>query len=141
MDRQTIIEIIKNSADSYGSSNPQQIKQLTSSCKKASDRELFFGLFSFFYDPALQENAYQRQQLAGTILFNAAPECPLELDGVIYAAPKYWDLSIEELPWYICRVFGKSKVQEFLEELMPNVEEGGVKKSFETMLFWANGYK
>ena len=141
MDRQTIIEKIRNSADSYGSSNPQQIKQLTSSCKNVSARETFFGLFSFFYDPALQENAYQRQQLAGKILFKVAPECPLELDGVIYAAPKYWDLSIEELPWYICKVFGKYKVQKFLEELLPNVEEGEIKQSFKTLLFWVNGYR
>ena len=69
MDRQTIIEKIRDSADRYGASNPQQYKQLVSRYKNASDRELFFGLFTFFYDPDLQDNAYQRQQLAGTILF------------------------------------------------------------------------
>jgi len=114
MDRQTIMEKVRASADRYGPSNPQQIKQLISSLGNAPERELFFGLFSFFYDPDLQENSVQRQQLAGAILFEISPPCPLELDGAIYAIPKYWDLSIEE---------------------------DDIKKSFKTMLFWANGYQ
>ena len=141
MDRQTIIEKIRDSADRYGASNPQQIKQIISSFGNAAERELFFGLFSFFYDPSLQENSCQRQQLAGTILFEISPPCPLEMDGAIYAVPKYWDLSVEELPWYLCNIFDKTRVCEFLEELLPSVEEGEVKRSFKTMLFWANGYK
>jgi len=140
-DRHTIIEKVSNSADKYGSSNSQQFKQLLFSCGKASDREMFFGLFSFFYDPALQENSYNRQQLAGTILFQLFPACPLKLDGVIYAIPKYWDLSVEEVPWYLCKTFGKVAVQSFLEELIPDVEHNELKQSFKTMLFWANGYK
>jgi len=140
-DRLEITDKIRDSADRYGSSNAQQIKQLISSCENAPEREQFFGLFSFFYDPTLQENAYQRQQLAATILYEISPSCPLNLDGVIYAMPKYWDLSIEELPWYLCKVFGKLKVQEFLEELLSDVKEGEIKKSFKTMLFWVKGYK
>jgi len=141
MDRQTIVEKVKNSADKFGSSNTQQIKQLTSSCKNASDRELFFGLYSFFYDPDIQENNYQRQQLAGIILYKVSPKCPLDLDGAIYAAPKHWNRSVKELPWYLCKVFGKSKVKEFLEKLLPSVEEGDTKECFKTMLFLSNDYK
>ena len=109
MDRQAIIEKIKSSADRYGSSNKQQKKQLFSWLKNASERELFFGLFSFFCDPGLQDNQYERQQLAGTILFSMKPDCPLKLDGAIYATPTHWDLSVEELPWYLCEKFGKKK--------------------------------
>jgi len=141
MDRLAIIEKIKVSADRYGSSNKQQREQLVSSLQKASERELFFGLFSFFYDPELQNNPYERQQLAGTILFAIKPDCPLKLEGAVYAIPAYWDLSVEELPWYLCEKFGQKEVQSFLESLLPDVEEGDIKNSFKTMLFWANGYK
>jgi hypothetical protein len=141
MDRQAIIEGIRSSADKYGSSNKQQRTQLVSRLKNASERELFFGLFSFFYDPELQDNQYERQQLAGTFLFSIKPDCPLNLDGAIYAIPAYWDLSVEELPWYLCEKFGQTEVQAFIEDLLPDVEEGDIKNSFKTMLFWTKGYK
>ncbi len=141
MNRKAVVEKVKISADKYGSSNTQQIEQVTSVLKQATDRELFFGLFSFFYDPELQENNYQRQKLAGLILFKISPKCPLELDGAIYAIPKHWDRSIEELPWYLCKAFGKAAVQKFLKELLPDVKEGEIKESFKTMLFLSNEYK
>ena len=139
LNRQTIVEKVSNSADRYGASNPQQLSQLSHSLVNASENELFFGLFSFFYDPALQ-SSFERQKLAGTLLYELGPACPLELDGAIYAIPAHWNLSVEEVPWYFCKVFGKSVVQEFLEELLPEVMEGNIKKSFETLLFWVKRY-
>jgi len=141
MDRELIVEKIKNSADRYGASNKQQIKQLLLLFKKASDRELFFGLFSFFYDPKLQENVFERQQLAGTVLYEIKPKCPLNLDGAILATPAYWDLSVEEFPWYLCEQFGQKNVQDFLDEFSVDVSDEKIKRGLKTMLFWANRYK
>jgi hypothetical protein len=115
MDRHSIIEKIKESADSFESSHEQQIKQLISICQEASERELFWGLFSFFYDPELQENFFKRQKLAGTVLYTISPSCPINLDGFIYAIPQYWDFKIEEVLWYLCKIFGKTTVHDFLE--------------------------
>jgi len=140
-DRQTIVERIRDSADRHGPFNHQQLKQLLLVCRKSTDPELFFGLFSFFFDTSLQDNSFERQQLAGTILLKLSPACPLGLDGVVYAVPHYWDLSVEELPWYLCNIFGKEVVQHFLEELIPDVQNDQLQRSFKTMLFWANGYK
>jgi hypothetical protein len=140
LNRQTIVEKVSNSADRYGASNPQQLNQLLRSLANASDNELFFGLFSFFYDPALQ-SSFERQQLAGTLLYELCPACPLELDGAIYAIPALWNLSVEEVPWYFCKVFGKSAVENFLVELIPEVEGGSLKKSFETLSYWVKRYK
>lgn len=137
--RQTVIEKVKRSADSNGSSNPQELKQLILSLSGVSDNELFFGLFSFFYDPALQ-SSFERQQLAGALLYELSPSCSLNLDGAIYALPAHWNLSVKEVPWYLCKAFSKGAVQEFLEELLPDVIEGSVKKSCEAMLFWVKNY-
>lgn len=140
LNRQTIVETVSNSADLYGASNPQQLNELLRSLANASDNELFFGLFSFFYDPAIQ-SSFERQQLAGTLLYELCPVCPLKLDGAIYAIPTHWNLSVEEVPWYFCKVFGKNVVEIFLVELIPEVESGSVKKSFEALLYWAKRYK
>ena len=138
MDRHSIIVKIQESADKYGVSNKQEIENLTWAFKMATDRELFFGLFSFFYDPDLQENSHQRQLLAGTMLFQISPKCPLKMDGAIYASPSNWDKSVKELPWYFCKAFGKSNVQAFLEELLPNIQEGEIKEGTKAMLDWVN---
>jgi hypothetical protein len=47
-DRQIIIEKVISAADKHGASNPQQQKQLIFGCSNAPEREVFFGLFSFF---------------------------------------------------------------------------------------------
>ena len=140
-DRLKIIEKVRNSADVYGASNPQQQKELVFSCKKAKEREVFFGLFSFFYDASLQNNQYERQQLAGTILFAIQPSSPLALDASVYAAAKHWDLSVEELPWYWCKVFGKTSVMNLLIELIPACVENELRTSVKTMLFWCRKYE
>lgn len=140
-DRQKIIEKVSTAADAHGSNNPQQQKQLIFSCKNASEQEVFYGLFSFFCDTSLQENKFERQQLAGRILFVVAPDSPLELDASVFAAAKIWDLSIEELPWYWCKRFGKSAVIEFLSDLLNSCEDTELKRSIDTMLYWCNGYE
>ncbi len=140
-DRQKIIDKVTTAADVHGSLNPQQQKQLLLSCSNAAEREVFFGLFSFFYDVALQENRFERQQLAGTILLSVAPKSPLELDGSVFAAATIWDLSIEELPWYWCKIFGKSTVVKYLSELLIDCKDTKLKRSIETMLYWSKGYE
>ncbi|MCU7845080.1 MAG: hypothetical protein KZQ93_14720 [Candidatus Thiodiazotropha sp. (ex Monitilora ramsayi)] len=140
-DRLKVIEKVSNAADVHGSSNPQQQKQLIFSCKKAKEQEIFFGLFSFFYDSSLQTNQSERQELAGTILYSVLPSSPLTLDASVYAAAKYWDLSVEELPWYWCKIFGKSTVMNFITELIPDCKDDELKNSLETMLFWCRNYE
>ena len=140
-DRQIIIEKVISAADQHGASNPQQQKQLIFGCSNASEREVFFGLFSFFYDDSLQENKYERQQLAGTILYSVLPESPLALDGSIYGAAKKWDLSVEELLWYWCKKFGKSKVVSFLNDTIDSCVDSELENSLKTMLFWAKNYE
>ena len=140
-DRLKIIDKVIRAADAHGSSNPQQQKQLIFSCSNASEREVFFGLFSFFYDETLQENKFERQQLAGTILLSVAPNSALKLDGSVFAAATIWDLSIEELPWYWCKIFGKLKVVKFLSELLIDCEDTKLRRCIETMLYWSKGYR
>lgn len=140
-DRRKIIEEVTRKADKYGSANTQQRQQLLFACKKSTDRELFFGLFSLFYDKELQENYIERQHIAGYLLFELKPSCPIELEAMVYAVQNFWDYSVEEIPWYMCHIFGKETVIKFLREITPSVEDYIVRRSFETLLFWAGNYK
>lgn len=138
--RQKIQESVLLSADKYGHSNPQQFKQLVFSCGKSDDSEVFFGLFSFFYDPSLQENFFARQELAGKILYKVMPKCPLNIDGALYATPGLWEVSVEELPWYFCANFGKDQVRNFITDLIPELGDEKLVEKYKTMLFWVKMY-
>jgi hypothetical protein len=140
-DRFKVIEKVRFAADELGASNPQQLRQLISSCSDAAGREVYFGLLPFFCDRELQENHYERQKLAGTILLAVAPPSPLALDGSVYASAKYWNLSVRELPSYWCRAFGQSEVVAFLDDLVGDCAEAKLKQSVETMLFWSRRYE
>jgi hypothetical protein len=139
--REKIIEKIVFAADELGASNSQQQKQLIFCCGNAPEREVYFGLMSFFYDSRLQENHYERQKLAATILLKVAPSSPLALDASVYASAKHWNLSVNELPSYWCNAFGKDAVVAFLEDLIGSCGEAKLKRSIETMLFWARRHE
>jgi hypothetical protein len=138
--REKITEAVKSAADRYGFNNLQQCRQLAVECSGAPSREVFFGLFSFFFDPSLQENKFERQRLAGKLLLSVAPPSPLALDGSVFAAATIWDRGVEDLPRYWCRNFGKQVVVEFLSELVDDCEDPGLKSNVETMLLLAHAY-
>lgn len=140
-DRIKIVEKVTTAADEFGSSNPQQQRQLIFGCGSAPEREVYFGLMSFFYDSSLQENHYERQKLAATILLSLAPSFPLALDASVYSSAQYWNLSVGELPSYWCKAFGREEVVAFLDELLDSCSEAKLKRSVETMLFWARRYE
>ena len=140
-DRNKIIEKVMFAADELGASNPQQQRQLILSCGDASDREVYFGLLLFFCDPRLQDNHYERQKLAATILLSVAPPSPLALDASVYASAQHWNLSVSELPFYWCKAFGKEEVVAFLEDLVGSCNDARLRRSVETMLFWARRHE
>jgi hypothetical protein len=140
-DRLKVIEKVRFAADELGASNPQQLRQLTSIFSNAPAREVYFGLFSFFFDPELQQNHYERQKLAGTLLFTLAPPSPLALDGSVYASAGHWNLSVRELPSYWCKTFGQAEVVAFLDDLVGDCSKAKLKQSIKTMLFWSRRYE
>ena len=139
-DRFKVIEEVKIAADKYSGSNLQPQKKLILSCGTAPTREVFFGLLSFFFDPQLQENHCERQRLAALTLLTLATPSVLELDASVYATAQHWDLSVEELPWYWCRIFGQAEVVAFLTDLIGSCGDPALKRSVETMLFWSQRY-
>ncbi|MBE1161770.1 hypothetical protein [Dyella acidiphila] len=140
-DRSKVIEKVASAADELGASNPQQQRQLVFSCGNATEKEAYFGLMSFFYDPNLQKNHYERQKLAATILLSVAPSSPIALDASVYASAQHWNLSVSELPSYWCKVFGREEVIAFLDDLIDSCSEPKLKRSVEAMLFWARRYE
>lgn len=51
-----------------------------------------------------------------------------------------YDVSVEELPWYLCSLVGKERVLALLEELTIESITENERDSLDTMIYWAKCY-
>jgi len=91
-----------------------QRKHLTAVQQQFGDDLLFDALFGAFADDA---HGFQEQQRAGRYLIQLRPSCRLPLALAIRQSLPHWNLSIEELPFYFSKVFGRDAVSNTLAEL------------------------
>lgn len=135
------IEKISISADEFGYKNPQQIHHLVALGRSIPEADVFRSLFAFFYDPALQTNGKVRQELAGKLLLDLNPKCPLDLEQIVQSIPRVWNVTVEELPWYVCNAFGAGQVELFLQAVIETSENIHFRGAYETFLFWVQAYE
>jgi len=136
-DRIKITERVCWAADNFGSTNPQQQQFLLHVCSNSSQSEVFAGLFAFFSRPELQVNQYERQALAGKVLYKVLPFPALELEDSVYSIAPHWNLSVEELPWYWCKAYGQLEVIRCLQDINRSCREPELKRALETLLYWS----
>ncbi|MDP9603293.1 UNVERIFIED_ORG: hypothetical protein J2W38_003082 [Variovorax paradoxus] len=110
MKRDEIRTVVLQSADRFGADNPQQLAVLRSRLSRCAPAEVFAGLFAVFIEGAPKELRYQRQELAGRLFDTAEPTNQFDLVECIRASLPCYDLSVEQLPLYFVRVFGKDAV-------------------------------
>jgi hypothetical protein len=70
------------------------------------------SLLAVFADQARVETAYRDQQTAGTLLLSLVPEPHQSLEEILRSAAAYWNLSVEQLPFYLREVFGGAAVSD-----------------------------
>src|SRR5262245_39468854 len=111
-----------------------QRKHLAAVQQEFGDDLLFDALFGVFTGGS---HGFQDQQLAGQYLLQLRPSCQLPVAVAIRQSLAYWNLSIEELPFYFWRVFGRDAVSEALAALEA---EGGLTDSelraIQTYRYW-----
>lgn len=91
-------------------------EQLCARLRRAEGREVYHALFSLAcsrYDPLHTPTA-----LAGHLLLWLKPPCPVSCQEAIQAVSvSDWDLSEEEVIWYLAGHFGPGQVSEVLDAL------------------------
>lgn len=116
MKRQDVSRIVIEYADQFGPTNRPERKTIEKSLRSVESGELFEGLYALF----LLENdeySYIRQQNAGFILYKLKPKTFINIKERIRLCLSTWDVSVEELPYYLADQVGKTKVLEVLNEL------------------------
>lgn len=139
MNAAEIFAKVVGSAERFGSSNPQQLKQLSSLLGKCAPNEVLLGLLRVFTECPEDDMHFQRQELAGRLLEKITPECTFALEPTVRAVVVNYNLSIEQLPLYFARIHGKEVVTSVLNKLLLEMPNEKTKRSLETMLWWLRG--
>jgi hypothetical protein len=99
-----------------------QIKHLKSFRTQFGDDALFDALFDPFDSLSRSDYTFHDQQLVGKLLLEFQPQCPIPIGDAIERSLNQWNRSVEELPWYLERCFGRHAVLEAIQKIEENDE-------------------
>lgn len=67
------------------------------------------------------------------------------MDGSIHSSTakllKYYNLSIEQIPWYFAQQYGKQAILDILEKLKTGAVDEQQQQRIETWIWWLEGWK
>lgn len=134
--KEKIIQKIYWSVDRYGGLNPQQHSQVKSVLQKLENTDVFEILYTVLTDTERSQTRFSDQEFAGTLLFQLQPPFSLEPTQAIKMLVQCYNLSIEEIPWYFARQYGKPAVLEILTELRIQLACKQHQHSIDTWEWW-----
>ena len=114
-----------------------KLKHLKSFQAQFGDRALFDALYEPFDSTSESEYTFNDQQIAGTLLLELQPKCALGAKEVIERSLHQWNRSVEELPFYLARCFGRDTVLTVVDEIQhdPQLDDQAIEE-LETYRFW-----
>src|SRR5687767_4983603 len=96
--------------------------------------EAIFGVFS---DQSRPETAFDDQEIAGALLISLCPKCRQSLDEILRSTAGGWNVSVEQLPFYLRDVFGRDAVVEAATRLGREYpEESREARALGTIRWW-----
>ena len=78
---------------------------------------------------------------AALLLWRVNPKCPISCQEALMEMLDEWDISIEEVPFYLARQFGISTVRATTEELLTTIAAERQRINLETILYWLGCYQ
>jgi hypothetical protein len=114
-----------------------QLKHLLSMRTQFGDEFLHDTLIGAFTDSVEPDHHYQHQQVCGRYLLELCPSCHLPVKQAMRSALAKWNLSVEQLPYYFEKVFGREAVLQAIKEIeaegnLTETEQASVK----TFRYW-----
>jgi hypothetical protein len=77
---------------------------------------------------------------AAVLLRELSPECPISCEEAVRAMLPSWDVSIEEVPFYLVAHFGAGRVRDAVREVQHQVSSQPEKASLDTIVYWVGIY-
>jgi hypothetical protein len=75
---------------------------------------------------------------AACLLFVLKSACPIPCKEAIRALLRNWDISIEEVPWYLAGLFGREAMREAVEELSQEPLDREQHVRLNTVRYWTD---
>lgn len=136
MNGSEIYERVTRLADRFGSRNPQQVSFLFSILAKCEQQQLAKTLIDIF----TQENSCERQELSGALLIELKPRYVADLRTVIQSVLVHWDISVEQLRYYLAFIYGADSFKKCLADILEDDLDDNKRKKLQTMLWWMRNY-
>jgi len=136
MNSEDVYRRVVETAERFGSGNPQQLKLLFSQFAVAQAEEVVAGLFLVFSRSDPTSSTFQRQELAGRILGQLNPKVTVDLRQRLREVLPAYNASIEQVPQYLESRCGRPAVLEELRRI--EAEQPGTRTaaSARTMRWW-----
>ena len=110
-----------------------QWSDLVASTKSSQDPETFRVVFSLSIEQqSIDATVYD----AARLLYEAAPNSTLSCELAIQAMLPTWDISIEEVPWYLRNHFGIHDVREAISNIRKRILSNREIRVLETIEYW-----
>jgi hypothetical protein len=136
--RTEVHHLVADRARRHGSRNSQDFRHLRHTLSKVEAEELFWGLLQAFLTPNTG-NAYAVQELSARLLLCLNPPCPSVLEELIRLTAPNYNVSVEELPWYLAKQFGADTLRAALERVSVESETGIPAQVSKTFNYWLSG--
>ncbi len=135
--RADIHRAVAERAHQRGSHNTQDFAHLKQWLSTAEPDEVFWGLLQPFLKPN-DDTSYDVQALSARLLLCLNPPCQVDLKILIQQIAAY-NLSVEELPWYLAKQFGATQLLATLERLSAEIENARPSRLVVTFKYWIAG--
>jgi hypothetical protein len=117
----------------YDSRDPEY-QNVTELLKSESDEVVFEALFPV----ATRSQSAGPAFPAALLLWRRRPKCPLSCDDAIVALLADWEVSIEQVPFYIVSEFGVATVHEAIARVRQRPLSDPQMRLLDTVAYWVN---
>jgi hypothetical protein len=112
----------------------QAIQHLVRRLREFDSNVLRDAMLSVFEDDL--PNRIDAQEVAGGILWLLKPSYDRDISTDLDRLVPKWDVSVEELPWYLAEVGGIEKTREVAKNRLSEDLPDELKRRYETVIWW-----
>jgi len=124
----------------FGWDNSQQMNHLSRLVSSISDDEAVRSLLTIFSNSKESEESFPEQKMAGLLLWYCECKCFIDPVDVIRCLLPNWNLSVKEIPWFLCRQFGTGMIQESIDKVRSEQSSEINARALDALSFWVRNY-
>ncbi len=112
--------------------SPQSVRHLSRALAREEPETVLAALLDVFFE----DSGFSVQKNAGGLLWVLRPAYSRNLHDDIRCSLKYWNASIEELPWYLAVSVGLERVRSTVNSIIGETLEERSSSAANTYLYW-----